>query len=477
MTPLNLHLPFEWKTDPNSSIGLASMHTIQSATIYILPILMLVFFENNVSADDWKGWMGNHRDGVYRETGIIDEITLDGLKVKWRKPAGSGYSGPVVAGKRVFLFDYVKQSGDAFNDPGQRATLQGKERVTALDSETGETLWRHTYDCPYSISYPAGPRCSPTIDGSNVYTLGAEGDLKCLNIQDGSIIWERNLKETFAIEAPIWGFSSHPLIVGDLLYTAVGGEGQGVVAFNKRNGEIQWKALDSKSSYCPLTMLSAGGTQQLIFFHPEGVSSLNPNNGQHYWTVPVKPDYEMSIASPVVDGNRMYISSIRTEAVMLELDASQPAVKELWRGEPKNAVHCANSTPLFVDGVIFGTDCNDGDLVAVDGDNGNQLWTTFQPTKPDETRYIRHGTAFITRIRNSNQYFLMSESGDLILANLSAKGYKEEGRFHVLEPTSECFGRSVVWSHPAYAQRTLFTRNDEEIVAVSLATDDVLKSK
>ena len=78
------------------------MHTIQSATIYILPILMLVFFENNVSADDWKGWMGNHRDGVYRETGIIDEITLDGLKVKWRKPAGSGYSGPVEQASECF---------------------------------------------------------------------------------------------------------------------------------------------------------------------------------------------------------------------------------------------------------------------------------------------------------------------------------------------------------------------------------------
>lgn len=165
----------------------------------------------------------------------------------------------------------------------------------------------------------------------------------------------------------------------------------------------------------------------------------------------------------------MYVSSIRTEAVMLELGRDQPTVKELWRGEPKNAVHCANSTPLFVNGVLYGTDCNDGNLVAVDANNGNQLWSTFEPTKPDETRYIRHGTAFITRIKESNRYFLMSESGDLISAELTPEGYKETGRFHILKPTSECFGRSVVWSHPAYANQTLFTRNDEEIVAVNLS--------
>jgi hypothetical protein len=177
----------------------------------------------------------------------------------------------------------------------------------------------------------------------------------------------------------------------------------------------------------------------------------------------------MSITRPMMDGNRMYVSSIRTEALMIELDQNQPAARELWRGEPKEAVHCSNSTPLFVDGVVYGTDCNDGDLVAVDGSNGQQLWTTFQATKPDETRYVRHGTAFLTRIGKTDRYFLMSETGDLLMARLSEQGFEERGRFHVLEPTAECFGRSVVWSHPAYAKRTLYARNDEEIVAVDLA--------
>ena len=169
------------------------------------------------------------------------------------------------------------------------------------------------------------------------------------------------------------------------------------------------------------------------------------------------------------DGNRLFASSIHNEAVMIELAANQPSAKELWRGEPKSAVHSANATPMFVDGVVYGTDCNEGNLIAVNGNTGERLWETFAATKPGEKRFIKHGTAFLTRLGDSNRYLVMSETGDLQMAELTANGYKDLGRFHVLEPTSECFGRSVVWSHPAYADRTAYVRNDKEVVAVDLA--------
>jgi outer membrane protein assembly factor BamB len=413
--------------------------------------------------------MGNQRDGVYRETGIVDEIPSEGFKIKWRTPIAAGYAGPAAVGDRVYVFDYLVESGNIVNDPGSRATLNGKERLTALDAATGKPLWQHAYECPYSISYPAGPRCTPTVDGDHVYSLGSEGDLKCLQTDNGKVVWERNLKRDFAVETPIWGFTSHPLIDGELLYTMVGGPGQGIVAFDKRTGDVRWKALDAKTGYCPPSIITAGGTRQLIVFHPGGVASLNPASGKQYWEIPMTPDFEMSISRPMVEGNLMYVSSIRTEAMMLELDQTQPMAKELWRGEPKDAVHTANSTPLFVDGVIYGTDCNDGSLIAVDSKTGSRLWETFDATKPGETRYLRHGTAFITRIGDTDKYFLMNEAGDLLIMQLTAKGFEAHGRFHVLEPTAECFGRAVVWSHPAYANRTAYVRNDKEIVAVDLA--------
>jgi outer membrane protein assembly factor BamB len=419
--------------------------------------------------DDWPGWMGPSRDGVYRETGIVDEVPQSGLKVKWRVPIEGGYAGPAAAGGRVFVFDYAKESGEAINNPSQRPKLTGQERLTALDAASGKELWQYAYDCPYNISYPAGPRCTPTVDGDRVYLMGSEGDLTCLQTDDGQVVWRRSLKQDFGAEVPIWGFSAHPLIDGDLLYCMVGGAGQCVVAFDKMTGQVRWKALDAKAGYCPPTIVDAGGTRQLIIFHPEAIVSLNPADGSQYWSVPFKPEFEMSITRPMVDGNLMYVSGIRTEAILLKLDPDRPAASEVWYGDPKQAVHCSNSTPMFVDGIIYGTDCNVGNLVAVDSKDGSQLWNTFQPTQPEESRRLGHGTAFITRIGDSSRYFLMSETGDLIMARLTAKSYEELGRFHVLEPTGEAFGRDVVWSHPAYADRTAYARNDKEIVAVDLA--------
>ncbi|WP_234824287.1 PQQ-binding-like beta-propeller repeat protein [Bremerella cremea] len=419
-------------------------------------------------ADDWPQWMGPQRDDVYREAGTIQSIPEQGLKVKWRVPIAGGYSGPAVAGGRVFVTDFVAKTNQINNDPGTRQQRLGKERILAFDEKTGEPLWEYAYERPYEISYAVGPRCTPTVDDGLVYMLGAEGDLICLDAETGDLAWRRSLKDDFGAEIPIWGCASHPLVYGDLLITMVGGEGQGVVAFNKKNGEIVWKALDCKMGYAPPSVIEAGKTKQLIVYQPEGVVSLNPEDGKVYWEIGLTPAYEMAIARPMFDGNKLYASGIHTESVMIELDEEKPAAKELWRGKPKNAVYSGTSTPLFVDGVVYGSDCNVGILVAVDAQNGDRLWTTFEATRPEVTRFIKHGTCFLTRIGDSERYFIFSEEGDLLVAKLTRDGFESLGRYHVLEPTSEAFGRGVVWSHPAFANKTGYFRNDKELVAVDL---------
>ncbi|WP_044300338.1 PQQ-binding-like beta-propeller repeat protein [Rhodopirellula sallentina] len=431
-------------------------------------VVLSASLQSIASADDWSGWLGDARDDVYRETGIIDEIPDSGLTVKWRAPIAGGYAGPSVDGNRVFVFDYEKSSGEAFNAPNKRANIYGKERLLVFDVDNGKELWRFEYDCPYSISYPAGPRCTPTVDGDRVYTLGSEGDLHCLDVATGEVKWARSFKRDLSAEPPIWGFASHPLIEGDLLYTMVGGNGQGLVAFDKMTGEIRWKALDTAAGYCPPIIMNYAGKRQLISFNPEGVDSLDPISGESYWHIDISPMYEMSIARPMRDGDLLFASGIKNEAVMIKLDSQKPGASEVWRGERKSAVYCSNSTPAFVDGVIYGTDCNDGKMIAVDAKTGDRLWSTFQPTRPDEKRFIKHGTAFVTRIGDTDRYFLFSEIGDLIIARMTRDGYEELGRDHVIEPTGEAFGRDVVWTHPAYAHRTAFIRNDKEVIAVSL---------
>ncbi|KAA1262073.1 Outer membrane protein assembly factor BamB precursor [Rubripirellula obstinata] len=437
----------------------------------------LVTDSKHSAADEWRGWMGNDRDGVYRETGVIDQIPEDGLEIKWRTPVEGGYAGPAVSDGKVFVFDYVKASGSAFNHPTSRVSLSGNERLMALDQQTGEPIWEHTYECVYNISYPAGPRCTPTIDEDRVYILGSQGDLRCLDINDGSLIWKKSLTADFSAEVPLWGFSAHPLIEGDLLYTMVGGDGQAVVAMDKMTGEVKWKAIDDTAGYCPPSIVDFGGKRQLMVYHPTAVTSLDPTDGSQHWTIPIKPSYEMSINRPMVDGNKMYVSGIQYAAVLIELsgtandESSDDSItaKEVWRSENNEAVHCANSTPMFVDGIIYGADCNKGSLIAVDANDGTRLWKTFEATRPDEKRFIKHGTCFLTRMGETDRYLIFTELGDLQIAKLTRDQYENLGSFHVLEPTGEAFGRDVVWSHPAYADRTAYIRNDKEIVAVSLA--------
>ena len=435
----------------------------------LIALLTFLCFSSSAVADNWPAWMGPTHDGVYRETGIVETIPEAGLPIKWRQPIAGGYAGPAVSGDTVVVFDYVKEDGKSFNDPGKRATLTGKERVTALSATDGEKRWSKEYDCPYSISYPAGPRCTPTIDGDNVYTLGAEGDLKCYRLSDGEEVWSVSFKKDFGAEILIWGAASHPLIDGDLLITMVGGKGQGVVAFNKLTGDVVWKALDVESGYCPPSIIDFAGTRQLIIFHPQGVASLNPKDGSKYWDKPLEPLYQMSIARPMIDGDMLYASGIRNASLMLKLDSDKPGAQELWRGTPKNSVYSANATALFVDGVLYGSDCNIGALMAVDGTTGERLWQTFEATLPSEKRKAGHGTAFVTRVGDTDRYLIFGEAGQLMLANLTREKFESLGSFQAIEPTGEAFGRDVVWSHPAYAGRTAFIRNDKEIVAVDLA--------
>ncbi len=432
-----------------------------------LALLLILPLATIAEADDWPQWLGPKRDSVWRESGIVEKFPEAGLKVKWRVPVSLGYSGPAVAGDRVFLTDYVKTSGKITNNPGGADKLEGQERVLCFSAETGEQLWEHAYDRAYSISYASGPRATPTVDGNKVYVLGAEGDLFCMDVDDGSVIWSKSLKDEYKVETPMWGFTAHPLIVGDLLYVLVGGTGQVAVALNKNTGKEVWKALSNKlAGYCPPTLIEHGGQSQLVIWHPESINGLDPNTGKVHWTVSLKPSYSMSVTAPRLSGDKLFASGIGSAGALITLNADDQTAEVAWRGKPKTAVYCCNSTPFIEDGVIYGNDCQVGNLVAVDIKDGRRLWETFKPTSGG-TRRASHGTAYI--VKHDDRFFLFSETGDLILAKLSPKGYDEISRFHVLEPTNECFGRSVVWSHPAFARRCVFARNDKELVCVDLS--------
>ena len=419
--------------------------------------------------DDWPQWLGPKRDSVWREKGIVERFPQQGLRVQWRVPVGLGYAGPAVAAGKVFLMDYQPRSGEVTNNPGGADRLEGTERVLCLDAKTGKLIWKYEYDRPYAISFGGGPRCTPTVDSQLVYALGAEGNLSCLEAQTGTLVWSKDFAKDYGAKPPFWGVAAHPLVDGDLLFCVVGGPGSVAVAFDKRTGREVWRALSAaEQGYCPPTMIEHGGRKQLIIWHAESINGLDPASGQVFWSVPLKPNAGMSITTPRQLGPYLLASGYGDVGVLLKLDDAKPAAEVMWRGKASNAVYCCNSTPFLVDGTIYGCDISTGALMGVRLEDGERLWQTVEPTLGG-TRRGRYGTAFI--VKYEDRYFLFSETGDLILAKLSPQGYTELGRFHVLEPTSPTFGRTVVWSHPAFADKSLFARNGKELVRVNLAAE------
>lgn len=418
-------------------------------------------------ADDWPQWMGPQRDGVWRETGVIASIPAAGLPVKWRAPLTLGYAGPAVAGGRVFLMDYDRQAGETKNDSFNKDELGGTERVLCLDAASGKPLWKHAYLRHYKIAYSSGPRCTPTVDGGKVYALGAEGNLWCLDAATGRVHWSKDFTKDYGATTAVWGYASHPLVLGDTLYCVVGSKEGVALALDKNTGQERWRALPAETpAYCPPSLITNDGTRQLLIWHGESLNSLDPERGTLNWSAPLKPSYGMAIAAPRQAGGLLFASSFKDVGALLKLTPGGNGAEIVWRGRPKHALYSGTATPFIEGDVVYGCDADSGALTCMRLNDGERLWQTTVPTT-GTGKLGRYGTAFL--IKHGDRFFLFNEQGDLILARLSPKGYEELGRFHVLEPTNKTFGRPMVWSHPAFAQRRLFARNDRELVCVDLA--------
>lgn len=434
----------------------------------LIPFLLLAPLAR---ADDWPQWGGPQRDNVYRETGVITSIPKGGLPIRWRVPIGSGYAGPAVANGRIFVTDFVLKRSPT----DKRGAINGIERVHCLSDTDGKSLWTHEYPVTYTFSYVAGPRATPTVDGDRVYTLGAEGDLHCLNVSDGSPIWSKRISSE-TVKTPTWGFAGQPLLDGEKLICLAAGGNSVVIAMNKRTGEVLWHALSAaQPGYSAPMIYQTGGTRQLIVWHPEAINSLDPETGKVHWTIPFGPVRNgVSIIAPVLTrdeaGDTLFIASANEGSMMLRLDPHEPKASILWKRGGKTernteALHALMCTPMIRDGHVYGV-CIGGELRCIDANNGDRLWQTYAATTGEEGRQS-WATAFL--IQTGPHFFLPNERGDLILADLSPAGYHEIGRTHLIDPVNTDAGRNVVWSPPAFANHSIYWRNDREIVCASLA--------
>jgi len=426
----------------------------------ILILAMCIFIP--AFSEDWPEWRGKGRIGIWNESGILDEFSEKGLTVLWRTPIHAGFAGPAVAAGRVFVTDFEATAG-----------LKGTERALCLDEKSGKILWTSAWEVNYGkISYPVGPRATPTVDVDRVYIVGATGTLICLSTRTGDVIWQKDYAKDYGMQMPPWGITSAPLVDRDRLIAIVGGQPDAkVMAFDKMTGKEIWRALpsDSEQGYCQPVIFEVGGIRQLIIWHPSAVVSLDPLTGKVYWQQPFRINMGMTLATPVLSGTHLLVSSFYNGSMLLDITGE--AARVLWKGKSDSEIntdslHAVINTPVIDGDYIYGI-CSYGQFRCLDLKTGERVWETMEVTKEK----ARWASGLI--VRQGDRYFINNDRGELIIAKLSPKGYQEISRTQLIKPTTNSGNRrelgAVNWSHPAYADRCVFARNDEEIVSVSLA--------
>ena len=441
----------------------------------VLVVVAALCFAIPSNAADWPQWRGQNRDAVLRDTGWLKSFPDNGLHTVWRIPIRPGYSGPAVAGDRLYVMDRL-ETKRLERKPGDKSipAIEGKERVLCLDAHTGATNWEHSYESAYRIDYPGGPRTTPLLHRGNVFTLGAMGDLRCFDAKSGKLAWSRQFLTDFNLpNPPLWGWAAHPILVGSNLICTVGGDGSGVVAFDRANGKESWRALASKEiGYAPPTLATINGKSQLVIWLTDVLAGLDPETGRTNWTFPYPAEGkaqrpEVTVSTPIVKDDHVFVSTFYHGALLLRISNGVPIVawnrKSTSKSTFNDGLHTVMCTPVFHERAIFGV-CGMGELRCLDEKTGDRLWETYDATGGKKGLFAN---AFF--IQHDSGFYIWNDQGELISARLTMKGYEEISRAKLLEPTEHARGRMIVWSHPAFADHRIYVRNNEELICASLA--------
>ncbi len=406
---------------------------------------------------EWPQWRGDNRDGTLRQPGLLEKFTGPELKLRWRVPIANGYCGPTVGGARVFVMDRVVEPTP-------------QERVRCFDWKTGRELWTFAYESDYAgLSYPDGPRASVTVSDGRAYALGAVGQLHCFTAATGSLLWNKDLRKEYEVQLPLWGIAAAPLVDGDLVIVHAGGKDACLIAFDRRTGVERWRALPDRASYSAPILIDQAGKRVLVCLTGDRVVGLDPRSGQLYWEYPFPArQVVISIATPIVANGLLFLTNFYEGALMLRLAPDRLAVEKVWQRRGQNerdtdALQAIISTPFFQGEYVYGVDSY-GELRCLDAKTGDRLWESLDAVP-------RSRWATIHTVRDGNRYWMFNERGQLIIARVSPQAYQEISRAQLIKPTLGQLPQreGVCWSHPAYAYRHVFARNDEELVCASLA--------
>ncbi len=376
----------------------------------------------------WTQWRGPNRDGRSAETGLLKAWPAQGPPLAWRTTgAGIGYSSFAASGGRLYTLGGRNQ----------------REHVIAFDANTGQRVWETPIGALFSNDRGDGPRSTPTIDGDRLFALGGSGDLVCLDIQTGKPVWTKNLMRDFRGSNIYWGLSESPLVVNDRVLVQAGGRNAGIVALNKTNGTALWSQHSDEPGYSSAVLAQVGTTQQAIFFTAYRALGVSVRDGRELWSYDRVSNRTANIATPVVAGNRVFLSSdYGTGAALLELSPS--GAREIYF-TPEMRNH--HSTSVLVGDHLYGF--SGSILTAMRLADGAVAW---------RDRSVGKGSL----IYADERLYLYSENGVVGLAEPAPAGYREHGRFRVQS------GSLPTWSHPIISNGRLIIRDQDTVYSYDI---------
>lgn len=400
-----------------------SIRTVASVAIIVLCLSVELVGQ---IGGNWPQWRGPNRDGISKETGLLKQWPAEGPPLVWKAVAvGRGYSSMALANGRLFTM-------------GLRAD---REYVIAFDVATGKEVWATPHGTAYRDSRGDGPRGTPTVDGNNLYALGGNGDLSCLDAKTGRIVWAINVLTKFGGENTNWGISESPLVIDEKLLINAGGPGASIVALNKKDGSLIWKSQSDKAGYSSGMPVQIGNTMQVVFFTHQRAVGLDLKDGKLLWEYARPANDTANVATPVVRGNRVFISSdYGTGAGLVEIKADGKAQEVYFTKDMRNH----HSSSILIGDYLYGF--SSGILTAMRFDTGEVAW---------RDRSVGKGSL----VYADGNLYALSENGVVGLIEATPAGYREKGRFRIQQDSLP------TWTHPIIAGGRLYLRDQDTIYA------------
>lgn len=380
---------------------------------------------------DWPQWRGPDRSDVSKETGLLKTWPASGPQRVWLyENAGSGYSGPAIVNGKLFTL----------------GTRDNQEVLLVLDANSGKELWAAKIGPILDNDWGNGPRGTPTVDGDRVYSLSGSGNLVCVRVADGKVLWEVTMK-SLGGAIPKWGYTESVLVDGAKVVCTPGGNQGTLAALDKLTGAVVWQSKEfaEPAHYSSIVPARINDVDQYVQRNEKSIVGIAAADGKLLWQTAFAGRTAV-IPTPIVRGNEIYVS------------AGYGSGCKMVRVGPGNEVTTVYENKVMKNhhgGVILVGDYLYG--------HGDPAWVCQNFKTGEEVWGHRGFGKGAVGYADGMLYCLEEVSGTVVLVEASPQGWKEHGRFKLDPQTQIRSARGRIWTHPVISNGKLYLRDQDLI--------------